>query len=336
MMQILYPLTRYYHELKIDETVYSKLAFERKQKLDLFNALIIEGCSEEIALEAINFSRATRFRLKKRDKESGLAGLESQSRIPKNVRKPLWNKDTEDLVCKIRNTYHVWGKEKIATILKREYDIKVSISTVGRILSKLLKQQRVKSVAYYTGKYIPKKRIFNDHAERLPTGARSTKPGELIQVDHMTVKLDSGMLVKEFNAICPTTRITVGKPYTQATSLNASDFLDFMVLKFPFKILSIQVDGGSEFRNEFEKACKNLQIPLYVLPPRSPKMNGFVERSNGTLKYEFFNFYEKANNLRVINENLQKFMVFYNFYRPHRSLQCLTPMAYYIGMEAKK
>ena len=335
-MQITHPLTRYYHQLKIDETVYSKLAFERKQKLDLFNTLIIEGCSEEIALEAINFSRATRFRLKKRDKESGLAGLEPQSRIPKNVRKPLWIKETEDLVCKIRNTHRVWGKEKIQAILKREYDIKTSISTVGRILLKLLEQQRIKRVDWYTGKYNPKKRIFNNHAQRLPKGARSNAPGELIQVDHMTVKLDSGMMIKQFNAICPTTRITVGKAFTQATSLNASTFLDFMAQQLPFPIKSIQVDGGSEFRSEFEESCKNLQIPLFVLPPRSPKMNGFVERSNGTLKYEFFNFYEKANNLKVINEKLQKFMVFYNFYRPHRSLQCLTPMGYYRGMEAKK
>ena len=335
MMQILYPLRRYYHGLKIDETVYSKLAFDRKQKLDLFNALIVEGCSEEIALEAINFSRATRFRLKKRDKESGLAGLEPQSRIPKNVRKPLWEKTTEELVCQIRNTHRVWGKEKITAILKREYDIETSISTVGRILSKLLKQQRIRSVAWYTHKYIPKKRIFNDHAQRLPVGARSKKPGELIQVDHMTVKLDSGMVVKQFNAICPTTRILIGKAYTQATSLNASDFLNFMALSFPFKIVSIQVDGGSEFRSEFEKACQNLQIPLFVLPPGSPKMNGFVERSNGTLKYEFFNSYEKANNLKVINEKLQNFMIYYNNYRPHRSLQCLTPMGYYSNMEAK-
>lgn len=144
------------------------------------------------------------------------------------------------------------------------------------------------------------------------------------------------MVVKQFNAICPTTRIVVSKLFMQATSLNASDFPDFLVLKFPFKVISIQVDGGSEFRSESEQACKNLQIPLFVLPPRSPKMNGFVERSNGILKYEFFNFYEKANNLRVINENLQKFMVFYNNYRPNRSLQCLTPMAYYMSMEAKK
>jgi len=45
----------------------------------------------------------------------------------------------------------------------------------------------------------------------------------------------------------------------------------------PFKILSIQVDGGSEFMAEFEAACKELYIPLHVLPPSRPTYNGGVE-----------------------------------------------------------
>ena len=38
----------------------------------------------------------------------------------------------------------------------------------------------------------------------------------------------------------------------------------------PFPIRSLQVDGGSEFRDEFEQACRDLGIPLYVLPPKNP------------------------------------------------------------------
>lgn len=37
----------------------------------------------------------------------------------------------------------------------------------------------------------------------------------------------------------------------------------------------------------FEKACRNREIVLYVLPPRSPKLNGGVERVNGTWRREF-------------------------------------------------
>jgi len=95
------------------------------------------------------------------------------------------------------------------------------------------------------------------------------------------------------------------------------------------KIKSIQVDGGSEFRGEFENACKREKIPLYVLPPRSPKFNAHVERGNGTVKYEFYYLYDGPPVLSVVNQRLKVFVEFYNTYRPHQSLQYRTPMEYY-------
>ncbi|ORU92952.1 MAG: hypothetical protein A6F72_05735 [Cycloclasticus sp. symbiont of Poecilosclerida sp. N] len=58
----------------------------------------------------------------------------------------------------------------------------------------------------------------------------------------------------------------------------------------PFELLSIEVDGGGEFREEFEDACKTREIPLFVLPPRKPKWNGCLERANETMCYEFYFF----------------------------------------------
>ncbi len=56
----------------------------------------------------------------------------------------------------------------------------------------------------------------------------------------------------------------------------------------PYKILSIQVDGGSEFMADFETACEQMKIPLIVLPPARPKYNGGVERGNRTFREEFY------------------------------------------------
>ncbi|GHT98852.1 hypothetical protein FACS1894126_4700 [Alphaproteobacteria bacterium] len=50
-----------------------------------------------------------------------------------------------------------------------------------------------------------------------------------------------------------------------------------LVATAPYPILSFQVDGGSEFRGEFEEACGELQIPLIVLPPVSPKYNAKLD-----------------------------------------------------------
>lgn len=85
----------------------------------------------------------------------------------------------------------------------------------------------------------------------------------------------------------------------------------------PFEVSSIQVDGGSEFQDEFEQACEVLGIPLYVLPPRKPKWNGCVERANGTTRYEFYPFYEGALTTTAVNRKLKECQHYYNHYRPH-------------------
>ena len=65
-------------------------------------------------------------------------------------------------------------------------------------------------------------------------------------------------------------------------------FLDALEQRMPFKIKAIQVDGGSEFMAQFEEACQQRRIRLFVLPPRSPKLNGSVERAQRTHTEEFY------------------------------------------------
>jgi len=110
----------------------------------------------------------------------------------------------------------------------------------------------------------------------------------------MSVGLPAGFSIKEFKAACPVTRLVILKAYSRATSRTAKDFLHYLIKQSPFKIISIQVNGGSEFKDEFETACEELNIPLFVLPPRNPKWNGRVDRANGTSRYEFCPFYEES------------------------------------------
>ena len=80
------------------------------------------------------------------------------------------------------------------------------------------------------------------------------------------------------------------KPFgdSRATSRNAKRFLAYPQAQAPFPIRSLQVDGGSVFRDEFEQSCQDLGIPLYVLPPKKPEYNGCVARANGASRYEFY------------------------------------------------
>ncbi len=119
------------------------------------------------------------------------------------------------------------------------------------------------------------------------------------------------------------------RTYSRATSRNARHFLTYLKTQLPFDLISIQVDGGSEFRDEFEQACEALNVPLFVLPPRKPEWNGCVERANGTTRYEFYPFYRGPLTVAAVNRQLETYQQHYNDYRPHDSIGLETPMSYY-------
>jgi transposase len=324
---------RLYYKSGIDESIYSPdlgpEAWARKKKLDLFAQLKAEGCSSETAFEALGLTKSRYYRWLNEFKIHGIAGLENKSRCPNKSRTPLWSKQLEEQVLVLRRNNPMWGKAKIHTILQRDHGVTTSQSTIGRIISKLLKQGKIQAADFYYKHKFYKARRFNNHAKRWKRGMKATKPGELLQIDHMSITLVAGTIVKHFKAVCPITKFTTEQVYGSATSVVASKFLEHVKQTLPFPIHSIQVDGGSEFMGEFEEKCKDLGIPLFVLPPRSPEYNGNVERGNSTVKYEFYVQYTGPLGLHVLRKNLQKYVGSYNSYRPHQALQNLTPLQYY-------
>lgn len=329
MLQTSIVRKKLYHINNTDERDYSQVVWERKEKLDKMKLLAHEGCSEDAALKVLEISRASYYRWKKNYKLFGLEGLENASKRPNKLRTSRRPLSVEMKIYYLRKKYPLWGKQKIAVMYKREHGEKISESTVGRVLKKFIKQGKIMPVRFMFGKKDIKKRIFNGHAQRWKHGMKARYPGELIQLDHMSITVPGIGPIKHFNAVCPITKYIVHHAYKEANSRNAADFLKLMQQSFPFNILSIQVDGGSEFMATFEEACFNAKIPLFVLPPRSPELNGTVERGNGTAKYEFYAQYNAKPTMHILQKKLLEFAHFYNSVRPHQSIGLLTPKQFY-------
>ena len=303
---------------------YSDEVKYRYNKLEIWQKLKAEQCENELIFKAINVSKATLFRWQRLYQEEGLAGLESLSRKPHKIRVAAEQNRIVSYVLKLRKKYPLFGKEKIKIFLFEEYGIRASVSTIGLVISNLIKSGKIKHSYDICGKRIRSKwRQFDNHAKRLPFGLKAEKLGELIQIDHMAVGR-----YKHFAAVCPISKLVFSYAYKVATSFAGADFLQKAVLFFPFKISSIQVDGGGEFMAEFENLCQKMGISLYVLPPRSPKINGCVERSNGTMRYEFYALHPQFEILSDLNEKLVDFTRFYNEKRPHQRLNYMTPLRY--------
>ena len=72
-------------------------------------------------------------------------------------------------------------------------------------------------------------------------------------------------------------------------------------------------------------ACAEREILLFELPPRSPKLNGRVERANRTHTEEFYEVYELPWTVASLNVRLREWEQVYNHIRPHWALDYLTP-----------
>jgi putative transposase len=116
--------------------------------------------------------------------------------------------------------------------------------------------------------------------------------------------------------------------------LSAFDFLLRLNLLTEGRIAAVLSDNGGEFAKYFEQACQKLGILHIFTRVRTPKDNSINERFNRTLQEEFLEVDESfepslaENDLTKANKLLTKWLIFYNFKRPHQALNYQTPIEY--------
>ena len=215
-------------------------------------------------------------------------------------------------------------------MLLRRQGIAVSVSTVGRILTMLMERGRVSPVPMLRRK--PGGRRFRligeRHARRLPKGLKPTRPGELVQIDTLFVNVAPDKAIKHFTGYDPVAKWTAARVANQASAASARAFLDQLLAATPFQITGIQVDGGSEFRAEFEQACAEKGLNLFVLPPKRPQLNGAVERAQSSWRYEFYACHDLPHRLDKLQPLVDAFAHHFNHHRPHQALGDRTPAEY--------
>ena len=310
-------------------------AFCRKPRVDetddaeaLRRLRILEGIemvrsdlSAAAACRAFGVSRATYYAWRRRLVDGGVAGLVPRSSRPRSHPGRRWTRADAMRVVRIRRETPWAGKARIALDLAARWPERaLSEATVGRILRWAVERGRVRPCSFCEGRAAAKRRRDFTGAH-----ARRWKPRDRhfgVQFDHMTVHID-GVAHKEFRAVCPRTRLQHAKVYSRATAGVARAFLREAVRELDIR--AVQVDGGSEFMAAFEEECRALGLPLLVLPPRSPQLNGIVERANRTARAECWSQYRGELTCAAMNEALAAYLDYYNNRRRHRSLGMKTP-----------
>jgi len=276
-----------------------------------------------------DISRETFYRWWRRYDPRRVQTLEDDrgTRRPRHVRQPQTPPALEGRIRVLRETYPRWGERKLAVLLRRE-GWTIAHATIGRVLTRwrrkgqLVEPPVVRAALHKRQRRAHLKRRY---AQRLPWGYRPRQPGDLIQIDTTPITLYPGCQRVHITARDAVSRKDVVAAYKRGTSLAAEHFLRQALPRMGFPIRAIQIDGGSEFKAKFERACQALGIALFVLPPRSPRLNGKVERAHRTHQEEFYDLVEVPDDLVVHNRLLQEHEAVYNGLRPHQALGYLTP-----------
>jgi len=296
------------------------------QRLKWFDYYYSRGKNARLACRHFDISPQTFYRWKRRYDPRHLESLEDRSRRPKHLRQPTATPELVEAVLRLREEYPCWGKDKLVVLL-REQGSQASTSMVGRIIRRLKDRGLLKEpVKNHVS--VHRRALKRPYAIRKPKDYDVVQPGDLIQLDTLDIRPLPGVVLKHFTARDIISRWDVLGVYSRATASTATRFLDELERCMPFSLRAIQVDGGSEFEAVFEEECQRRGIRLFVLPPRSPKLNGYVERAHRTHTEEFYEVTDSSFELSELRRELSRWAMIYNTVRPHQALGYLTPLKF--------
>lgn len=303
-----------------------ELSRRARARLELLDWHGCHGRNVSRTARHFGFSRPTVYRWLGRYDRHRLESLEDRPSRPLRRRRPTWTLADLVAVRRVRAAYPRWGKDKLAVLLRRE-GLALSASMVGRILDRL---RATGELHEPTRRRISarKARWRRPHAVRKPADLVAARPGDLVGLDTLDVRPVPGEAFKQFTARDVVSRWDVLELRSSASARSAVAILDALAARMPFPVRALSVEAGSEFMAEFEAACAERGLALFTLPPRSPKLNGRVERANRTHTEEFYEVTDAEPTLADLRPALLAWETTYNTVRPHQALGYLTPAEY--------
>lgn len=316
-----YPMSFTYRLPKLPEAVSPKLSKQAKLRLKWFDFYFSHQENAELTCRHFGISKKTFYKWKKRYHPYQLETLEDRSKRPHTFRKSQIPHQTVDLVVKLRKKYPAWSKYKLEVILKRDHQVTLSSSSIGRILKTkgLIKEKESKR----------RKRAAKRRRLRVSKELKVEGFGDLVQLDTKHFNLPWSKKRYQLQAIDVIGKIKFSKTFSHLSSRKAKEFFLEALNNFPYPVKAVQTDNGSEFLKEFDDLLKKLDIPHYFTYPSSPKQNSVVERSIQTDIKEFYEQCNFASDEDEQNKLLACWNDTYNNFRPHQSLGYLTPNQYY-------
>jgi transposase InsO family protein len=292
---------------------------EQEQQRKIKHRMAVLRHAEEFGNVALTcryfgISRPTFYKWRERFETHGPDGLRDRSSAPHHSPRAT-RADVVGKIIHLRSHYH-FGPHKIAMYLARYHEVTISPSGVYRILKRLDMNR------------LPASQRYKPHNKRWYRYEKQ-QPGHRLQVDVKFVTPLAGSRKKhyQFTAIDDCTRLRVLRIYERCNQATAIQFIDYVLAKLPFEIHSIQTDNGAEFQSRFHWHVADQGIEHVYIRPKTPRLNGKVERSHRIDEEEFYRLLEGEviDDAKIFNDKLSEWEDYYNFDRPHGALNGQTP-----------
>jgi len=228
--------------------------------------------------------------------------------------------ETEEIVAFLAMKYKQEWPERLKMRLDEKYWIHMNQTTVYRILKR-------RKVRYYNtyGKEKKQRKMYT------------------LEIPWMEIQMDTwypfGYHRKFviYSCIDDCTRIAYSRAYENANIENTKDFINQLIKRYPFAIMSIRSDQWREFSKTITKYLEDLNINHIKNEPYHPEHNGKIERYHFTE-----NMWEVINRPYLIsieeaNYMLRNWLCYYNYCRSHTGLWMnkLSPRAKYLETMSK-
>jgi putative transposase len=165
--------------------------------------------------------------------------------------------------------------------------------------------------------------------------ATATRPNERWSMDFVQCALWSGRkirmltVVDQFTKECPVIEVD-----TSINGLRVSRVLEWLQVTRGLPE-SITVDNGPEFAGmTLDRWAYTKNVKLSFIRPGKPTENAFIESFNGRLRQECLNQHHFLD-LEEARNTIEEWRMNYNDFRPHSSLDGLTPEAFAVKWQDK-
>ena len=147
-----------------------------------------------------------------------------------------------------------------------------------------------------------------------------------MDVKGLSLTTDDGKRARryQFTAIDDATRIRALRIYHRHSPANAIRLFDYVLGKFPFRIHTVRTDRGHEWQALFHWHVEDQGIRHVYIKPRSPQLNGKVERSHRTDQEERYELLTYSYDVDL-SKKLAVWEDFCNLHRPHGAHEGQTP-----------